>query len=141
MAVGSMAGIIRDYPTAAISSPSTTTYGGYISHGHSISSNDPYPSGPIAADHAAEPAKHEAKHEHKHKPATSHQTFKIHHFHAVPVYVKKEHQHLLKHPLDIGGVNHKLKVWMNESNSSKNILNMTIDLKTPPPHSKFTRKR
>lgn len=109
-----MAGIIRDYPVGQLhNSPSTTTFGGYVSHGHSGNiANDPYPLG-ANADHVvahAEPAKHETKHEHKHKPATSHQTFKIHHFHAVPVYVKKEHQHLLKHPLEIGGVNHKLKV-------------------------------
>lgn len=62
----------------------------------------------------------DSKHEHKedtdhhskveHEHATSHQSFKIHHFHAVPVYVKKEDQHFLKHPVEVAGVNHKLKV-------------------------------
>lgn len=45
-----------------------------------------------------------------HKHATSHQSFKLHHFHAVPVYVKKEDQKYLKHPVEIGGLKHKLKV-------------------------------
>lgn len=51
---------------------------------------------------------HHSKVEHEH--ATSHQSFKLHHYHAVPVYVKKEDQHLLKHPVEVGGVKHKLKV-------------------------------
>ena len=45
-----------------------------------------------------------------HEHATSHQSFKIHHFHAVPVYVKHEDQHYLKNPIEVGGVKHKLKV-------------------------------
>lgn len=49
-------------------------------------------------------------HEVEHKHATSHQSFKVHHFHPVPVYVKKEDQHLLKHPVEVSGVKHKLKV-------------------------------
>lgn len=48
---------------------------------------------------------HEVEHEH----AKSHQTIKFHHFHPVPVYVKKEHQHLLKHPLEKGASAHNLK--------------------------------
>lgn len=57
----------------------------------------------------------ETDHHHKvdHEHATSHQSFKIHHFHPVPVYVKKEDQHLLKHPIEIGGVDHKLKVFLH----------------------------
>lgn len=57
----------------------------------------------------------------EHKHATSHQSFKIHHFHAVPVYVKKEDQKYLKHPVEIGGLKHKLKV-SNKLNSSRKIL-------------------
>lgn len=55
---------------------------------------------------------HDTDHEHKveHEHATSHQSFKIHHFHAVPVYVKKEDQKYLKHPVEISGVKHQLKV-------------------------------
>lgn len=49
-----------------------------------------------------------------HKHAKSHQSFKFHHFHAVPVYVKKEDQKYLKHPVEIGGIKHKLKVSFNE---------------------------
>ena len=58
--------------------------------------------------HHIEETDHHHKVEHEH--ATSHQSFKIHHFHPVPVYVKKEDQHLLKHPVEISGVKHKLKV-------------------------------
>lgn len=50
-------------------------------------------------------------HEIDHKHATSHQSFKFHHFHAVPVYVKKEDQQFLKHPVEVGGIKHKLKVF------------------------------
>lgn len=50
-------------------------------------------------------------HEVDHKHATSHQSFKFHHFHAVPVYVKKEDQQFLKHPVEVGGIKHKLKVF------------------------------
>lgn len=54
----------------------------------------------------------ETDHHHKveHEHATSHQSFKIHHFHAVPVYVKKEDQKYLKNPIEISGIKHKLKV-------------------------------
>lgn len=62
--------------------------------------------------HDAEPLESETDHHHKidHEHATSHQSFKIHHFHAVPVYVKHEDQHYLKNPIEVGGVKHKLKV-------------------------------
>lgn len=42
--------------------------------------------------HDSEPLESETDHHHKidHEHATSHQSFKIHHFHAVPVYVKHE---------------------------------------------------
>lgn len=65
----------------------------------------------------------ETDHHHKveHDHATSHQSFKIHHFHPVPVYVKKEDQHLLKHPIEVGGVHHKLKVYISFSNIVKTI--------------------
>lgn len=63
-------------------------------------------------EHLHEPQASETDHHHKveHEHATSHQSFKIHHFHPVPVYVKKEDQHFLKHPVEVGGVDHKLKV-------------------------------
>lgn len=57
------------------------------------------------SQHEAEPSKTNHDHKVEHKHATSHQSFKIHHFHPVPVYVKKD-----KHPIEIGGVKHKLKV-------------------------------
>lgn len=62
--------------------------------------------------HESEPLESETDHHHKidHEHATSHQSFKIHHFHAVPVYVKHEDQHYLKNPIEVGGVKHKLKV-------------------------------
>ncbi|GAB0089746.1 histidine-rich glycoprotein [Sergentomyia squamirostris] len=68
-----------------------------------------------AHDGASETGHH---HEIEHKHATSHQSFKVHHYHPVPVYVKKEDQHLLKHPVEISGVKHKLKVLHPETQHS-----------------------
>ncbi|XP_045452047.1 cation channel sperm-associated protein 1 [Melitaea cinxia] len=48
---------------------------------------------------------HQVQHEH----AKSHQSIKFEHFHPVPVYVKKEHSHLLKHPLEKGKSEQNLK--------------------------------
>lgn len=48
---------------------------------------------------------HHVEHEH----AKSHQSIKFEHFHPVPVYVKKEHSHLLKHPLEKGKSEQNLK--------------------------------
>lgn len=62
--------------------------------------------------HEEQPLELESEHHHKidHEHATSHQSFKIHHFHAVPVYVKHEDLKYLKHPVEIGDISHKLKV-------------------------------
>ncbi|XP_026730810.1 glycine-rich cell wall structural protein-like [Trichoplusia ni] len=49
---------------------------------------------------------HQVEHEH----AKSHQSIKFEHFHPVPVYVKKEHSHLLKHPLEKGKSESNLKL-------------------------------
>ncbi|XP_077292955.1 uncharacterized protein LOC143915983 [Arctopsyche grandis] len=49
---------------------------------------------------------HEVQHEH----AKSHQSVKLEHFHPVPVYIKKEHSHLLKHPLSKGKSGHGIKL-------------------------------
>lgn len=49
---------------------------------------------------------HQIEHEH----AKSHQSIKFEHFHPVPVYVKKEHSHLLKHPLEKGKSEQNLKL-------------------------------
>ncbi|XP_045499970.1 glycine-rich cell wall structural protein [Colias croceus] len=48
---------------------------------------------------------HQIQHEH----AKSHQSIKFEHFHPVPVYIKKEHSHLLKHPLEKGQSESNLK--------------------------------
>ncbi|XP_041981743.1 uncharacterized protein LOC121735105 [Aricia agestis] len=48
---------------------------------------------------------HHVEHEH----AKSHQSIKFEHFHPVPVYVKKEHSHLLHHPLEKGKSELELK--------------------------------
>lgn len=48
---------------------------------------------------------HQVEHEH----AKSHQSIKFEHFHPVPVYVKKEHSHLLHHPLEKGKSEQALK--------------------------------
>lgn len=68
--------------------------------------------GIIHDHHTHESIEAETDHHHKidHEHATSHQSFKLHHYHAVPVYVKHEDQHLLKNPIEVGGVKHKLKV-------------------------------
>lgn len=54
----------------------------------------------------------ESEHHHhvQHEHAKSHQSIKFEHFHPVPVYVKKEHSHLLKHPLEKGKSEHNLKL-------------------------------
>ncbi|XP_055610205.1 histidine-rich glycoprotein-like [Uranotaenia lowii] len=64
----------------------------------------------------------ETEHHHniEHKHATSHQSFKFHHFHAVPVYVKKEDQHFLKHPIEVSGVKHNLKLVHPETEHNHN---------------------
>ncbi|KAM3961996.1 cuticular protein glycine-rich 9 [Aphomia sociella] len=49
---------------------------------------------------------HQIQHEH----AKSHQSIKFEHFHPVPVYIKKEHQHLLDHPLEKGKSEQNLKL-------------------------------
>lgn len=63
------------------------------------------------ADHSHESlGETQYAHNVEHKHASSHQSFSQHHFHAVPVYVKHEDAKLLHHPIELGGVKHKLKV-------------------------------
>lgn len=57
---------------------------------------------------------HHIEHEH----AKSHQSIKFEHFHPVPVYVKKEHSHLLKHPLEKGKSEQSLKLIHPEHHHS-----------------------
>ncbi|XP_028160395.1 histidine-rich glycoprotein [Ostrinia nubilalis] len=57
---------------------------------------------------------HHIQHEH----AKSHQSIKFEHFHPVPVYVKKEHQHLLEHPLEKGKSEQNLKLIHPETEHS-----------------------
>ncbi|XP_013196698.2 cation channel sperm-associated protein 1 [Amyelois transitella] len=54
----------------------------------------------------------ESGHHHaiQHEHAKSHQSIKFEHFHPVPVYVKKEHHHLLEHPLEKGKSEQDLKL-------------------------------
>ncbi|CAH0755117.1 unnamed protein product [Diatraea saccharalis] len=54
----------------------------------------------------------ESGHQHhiQHEHAKSHQSIKFEHFHPVPVYVKKEHKHLLEHPLEKGKSEQNLKL-------------------------------
>ncbi|GBP96629.1 hypothetical protein EVAR_69731_1 [Eumeta japonica] len=54
---------------------------------------------------------HQVQHEH----AKSHQSIKFEHFHPVPVYIKKEHSHLLEHPLEKGKSEQNLKLIHPES--------------------------
>ncbi|XP_005175346.1 histidine-rich glycoprotein [Musca domestica] len=62
----------------------------------------------------------EVHHEVEHKHATSHQSVKFHHYHAVPVYIKKEDQHLVKKPVEIGGTKQKLKILHPETKKNHN---------------------
>ncbi|XP_022114014.1 cation channel sperm-associated protein 1 [Pieris rapae] len=57
---------------------------------------------------------HQIQHEH----AKSHQSIKFEHFHPVPVYVKKEHSHLLHHPLEKGQSESNLKQIHPETQQS-----------------------
>lgn len=62
----------------------------------------------------------ELHHHVDHKHATSHQSVKLHHFHPVPVYIKKEDMHLLKKPVEIGGTKQKVKVLHPETEKNHN---------------------
>ncbi|CAG9805120.1 unnamed protein product [Chironomus riparius] len=55
----------------------------------------------------------------EHKHAQSHQSVKFIHYHAVPVYVKKEDQKYIHHPVEIGSNNHKLKLVHPETEHAK----------------------
>lgn len=63
----------------------------------------------------------ETEHHHhiNHKHAESHQSVKFIHYHAVPVYVKKEDQKYLSHPVEIGSNKHKLKLVHPETEHAK----------------------
>jgi hypothetical protein len=54
-----------------------------------------------------------------HKHAQSHQSIKFIHYHAVPVYVKKEDQKYIHHPVEIGSNKHKLKLVHPETEHTK----------------------
>lgn len=62
----------------------------------------------------------ESAHQHhvEHEHAKSHQSIKFEHFHPVPVYVKKEFSHLLKHPLEKGKSEQELKQIHPETHHS-----------------------
>jgi hypothetical protein len=91
-----------------------------------------------AAD--AEHAETEHHHHVNHKHAESHQSVKFIHYHAVPVYVKKEDQKYLSHPVEIGSHKNKLKLVHPETEHAKGY-GLTLenhseykDLKIPPHH-------
>lgn len=67
----------------------------------------------------AAPSETEHHHQVNHKHAESHQSVKFIHYHAVPVYVKKEDQKYLHHPVEIGSNKHKLKLVHPETEHSK----------------------
>lgn len=72
-----------------------------------------------AAPHDGETAETEHHHHIQHKHAESHQSVKFIHYHAVPVYVKKEDQKYLSHPVEIGSNKHKLKLVHPETEHAK----------------------
>lgn len=69
--------------------------------------------------HDVEAAETEHHHHVNHKHAESHQSVKFIHYHAVPVYVKKEDQKYLHHPVEIGSNKHKLKLVHPETEHAK----------------------
>lgn len=71
------------------------------------------------ASHDGETAETEHHHHINHKHAESHQSVKFIHYHAVPVYVKKEDQKYLHKPVEIGSNKHKLKLVHPETEHSK----------------------
>lgn len=46
----------------------------------------------------------------KHEHGTSHQSFKMHHFHPAQVFIKKQDLQYLKKPIEIGVTKHQFKV-------------------------------
>lgn len=75
----------------------------------------------VVHDHHADGETSETEHHSHvdHKHAQSHQSIKFIHYHAVPVYVKKEDQKYLHHPVEIGSNKHKLKLVHPETEHSK----------------------
>jgi hypothetical protein len=74
----------------------------------------------VAHDHKeAEASETEHHHHVNHKHAESHQSVKFIHYHAVPVYVKKEDQKYIHHPVEIGSNKHKLKLVHPETEKAK----------------------
>jgi hypothetical protein len=74
-------------------------------------------SGEHDQEHQAAETEHHVHVNHKH--AESHQSVKFIHYHAVPVYVKKEDQKYLHHPVEIGSNKHKLKLVHPETEHAK----------------------
>lgn len=71
----------------------------------------------------------ETEHHHvvNHKHAESHQSVKFIHYHAVPVYVKKEDQKYLHHPVEIGSNKHKLKLVHPETEQHAKGYGLTLE--------------
>lgn len=69
--------------------------------------------------HDGEIAETEHHHHINHKHAESHQQVKFIHYHPVPVYVKKEDQKYLHHPVEIGANKLKLKLVHPETSHAK----------------------
>lgn len=72
-----------------------------------------------AEHHDGEVAETEHHHHINHKHAESHQQVKFIHYHPVPVYIKKEDQKYLHHPVEIGANKHKLKLVHPETAHAK----------------------
>lgn len=72
-----------------------------------------------SAPHDGQTAETEHHHHVNHKHAESHQSVKFIHYHAVPVYVKKEDQKYIHHPVEIGSNKHKLKLVHPETEHAK----------------------
>uniref|UniRef100_A0A1A9WV40 Histidine-rich glycoprotein n=1 Tax=Glossina brevipalpis TaxID=37001 RepID=A0A1A9WV40_9MUSC len=92
-------------------------------HGHELGHEHGHEEAHVEySHHEVAPHHEETEHHHhvEHKHAQSHQSVKLHHYHAVPVYVKKEDQHLVKKPVEIGDTKQILKQIHPETEKNHN---------------------
>lgn len=81
----------------------------------------------------------------EHGKATSYQSIKFEHFHAVPTYIKKEHQHLLEHPVAVGESSSDVKIHHGDkhdhgyavTNVNSNLHNEGLSLSDAEEHRAF----
>lgn len=87
--------------------PEKITHYGYGGHHQSSSISDD--------DESDQGVQKDTEHhvEIKHEHGTSHQSFKMHHFHPAKVFIKKQDHQYLKKPIEVGVTKHSFKVDLN----------------------------